>query len=163
MKHRHKPNSLEYLGIVLIPTHICKWKYYFSFSSAAWSPVDTHSHCLVGKEGRRLPTWDEKVTLKLKRQRLILHHLKLGKSELTSTPELKAEESLLLLILENDFFARKASLTYLHLSIKKDNWGFHAMQWSDWFEVTYQVHPKHTVQEAVISISQPITNILHHV
>lgn len=65
LKHKHKPGSLEYqfgCSAYHNPHLHMKILCYSSFYSVTWSPVETHSHWLVGKGG---PYWDEKATIKM--------------------------------------------------------------------------------------------------
>lgn len=67
MKHEHKPGSLEHQfgsSAYHNPHLQMKILCYFSFYRVTWSPVETHSHCLVGKGGTG-PYWDEKATIKM--------------------------------------------------------------------------------------------------
>lgn len=85
MKHKHKPGSLEYqsgYSAYHNPHLQMEILCYFSFYSVTWSPVETHSHCSVGKGGTG-PYWDEKATIKMNikfhAMDLSLRYLKLGK------------------------------------------------------------------------------------
>lgn len=164
MKHKHKPNSLGYQfgwSAYRNPQLQRKILCYFSFechASVTWSPVETHSHCLVGKGSTR-PQWDEKVITKMKIYGSILR-LSQVRTQFCS----KGESWVIIITNIRKWFFCKKGLVNASMFKNKEgqNWGFHEMLWSDWCEGTYRVHWNHTVHETIISISQPSQTSFTH-